>query len=294
MRWFIGILILVNLIILAWGWLGDDEQPGSELAAPGVGTIRLLGEPPATPEPVAVPIPAPPRDSGQMATREAAEPAPAATVTPAAPAQPPKAQPLTQTEAPAVAAAPAQSEPEAEPPQPVVSAPEPEYVPEPDAIAPVLPRACARIGPFADAAAAKATRGYLAGLGQVSDHRQTGQQRVGWWVLVPPQPSRAAAEAIAATLKAKGIKDYWVVSKGEAKNGISLGVFSQKGNAQALVKRLRAKDLDVQMREKTKPVRQLWLDYSGTKPVTAAEIGSRAPAGVQVKSRGCPATGVRG
>lgn len=300
MRWFIGTLIAVNLAILLWGWLGGDEQPEGELAAPGVGTIRLMGEPPATAEPQAVPIPAPPRHTGDMAQAEPAASG-AAAVAPAKVADTPELQPLSEP-APIAEAEPVTAAPEpAESPAaqladatPMVSVPEPEYVPEPEVVAPAAKPVCASIGPFANAAAAKATRGYLQGLGKVDSHQQTGQQRVGYWVLVPPQASRAAAESIAAQLKAKGIKDYWIVSKGEVKNGISLGVFSQKDNADAFIKRARAKGFTVELREKTKPVEQLWLDYRGNKPVTPAELGSRAPAGVRVESQGCPATGVRG
>lgn len=303
MRWFIGILIAVNLAILAWGWLGDDEPASGKLAAPGVGTIRLMGEPETAPEPVAVPIPAPPRDTGEMAAKEPAA-AQTAKATPAPETQVSKPLPPPQEEAPAEqpASAPqtlAEAEPSAEPeapagPEPVVGAPEPEYVPEPGLVAPVPKRFCLRIGPFADARAAKSTRSYLAGLGEVKDHKQTAEQRVGYWVLVPPQPSRAAADAIAARLKAKGIKDYWVLSRGPVRNGISLGVFSQRENADTMLKEIRAKGFKVEMRDKTKRVEQLWLDYSGTKPVRDADVASRAPAGVRVESQSCPAAGESG
>lgn len=305
MRWFIGTLIAVNLAILAWGWLGDDEQPGGELAAPGVGTIRLLGEPPEKAEPVAVPIPAPPRETGELAAREPLAPADVAGASVAAV---PQAEPLGEDAdaSPAPAAEPAEPEavaqalpkaqvdPETTEAKPLVDTPEPRFVPEPGVIAPTPKRVCVTVGPFADAAAAKATRSYLAGLGKVSSRQAMGETVIGHWVLVPPQPSRAAAEAVAAKLKAKGIKDYWIIGKGELKNAISLGVFSQKDNADSLVQRTRAKDIPVELRDKTKPVQQVWLDYDGAQPVTQAAVAKHAPADVRIESRSCPAAGQGG
>jgi hypothetical protein len=308
MRWFIGTLIMVNVAILLWGWLGTDEQPNGELASPGVGTIRLIDETPTASEPVAVPIPAPPRTAGAQ-DAEPATASSAAAMAPAVVSAMPEAQPLTEAEPAAVepaaetitepaaeAVAQAQSEPAAERAlaDAVITAPEPRYVPEPEPAPVVAALQCSRIGPFADEAAAKATRSYLAGLGQVSSHQATAQVFVGYWVLIPPQASRSAANAIGEQLKAKGIKDFWIVSKGAVKNGISLGVFSQKDNVDSFAQRIRDKGFTVEIRNKTKAAQQLWLDYSGSKAIVPAEIDSRAPAGVTIEAKDCPATPVRG
>lgn len=298
MRWFIGTLIALNLGILLWGWMGAEEKPSTDLASPGVGSIRLLGEAPAAPEPVAVPIPAPPRNSSRQDTpaESAASTAAAAAPTqdvrpltaeqPAAPAMKSVPAPVV-TDAPASsaatsAAAAVQADEDAN-----IRAPEPRFVPEPESIPATAQLQCSRIGPFDSAAEAKATRNYLASKGKVSDHKAAGQVRVGYWVLIPPAPSRSAAEATAAQLKAKGITDLWIVSKGEVKNGISLGVFSQKENADSFVKHAKAKGFRVEIRDKTKPGQQLWLDYTGSKAISTTEIKPSAPAGVTAVSQGC-------
>lgn len=333
MRWFIGILIALNLGILAWGWMGDDEQPNAELALPGVGSIRLVGEPAVAAEPVAVPIPAPPRTDGVMtppadpvATGDAAtatgaqlaatEPPTPLTEEPPAPVvvaplampkpapvvatpKPPVATPLVpapaevvEKAAPVVDLAPAPSKPAGRVPaqvvdaQPVISAPEPRFVPEPEVLLSAKAALqCQRIGPFADAASAKATQTVLAKRGTVSAEQITGQVPAGHWVLVPPQGSRNAAMAVADRLKANGIKDFWVVSKGPVKHGISLGVFSQKDNADRFASRARAKGFTVEIRPKTKSGKQTWLNYQGS-PVKSADIP--ATPGVKIASKDCP------
>jgi len=313
MRWFIGTLITVNLAILLWSWLGKDEQPNGDLVSPGVGTIRLLSEAPVTPEPVAVPIPAPRLSSGTQDAPVASASSGAA-VAPAELTAMPEAQPLTETEP--VPAVPAAAEPAsaattvpaaeaaAKPAEAaatetaiagaVISAPEPRYVPEPEPVAAAPALLCSRIGPFADEAAAKSVSSYLASQGQVDSHQATAQVFVGYWVLIPPQPSRSAAKAIGEQLKAKGIKDFWIVGKGAVKNGISLGVFSQKENVDGFAKRIRAKGFTVEIRNKTKTTQQLWLDYRGSKAIDPAVINTRAPAGVTIESKDCPTTPARG
>ncbi len=311
MRWFIGSLIALNLGILAWGWLGDKQPPPAELAAPGVGTVRLVGEPSADAEPVEVPIPAPPKAVGTPG-----ESGGAASPSPTLAAASPQARSLEAEQAPLPSArlpaseppAPAKvidSAPVAAPPPgrptapadggatvvdatPVVSAPEPAFVPEPDVIpaAKTAARQCQRIGPFASAAAATTTRQALAKLGTVNSEQISGEVPAGHWVLVPPQASRAAALAVADRLKKKGITDLWVISKGAEKNGISLGVFSQRENADRFARRARAKGFDVEIRIKTKPGKQTWLNYTGKTAIKTRDIPNTA--GVSIVPRDCP------
>lgn len=287
MRWFIGILVVANLGILLWGWLGEEQQPKVELASPGVGTIRIVGEAPPVPEASAVPIPAPPR-GGDAMTAPAAPPA----VTEVRPREPVEAEePLAVTPAPTVAPpadepSPSITEPEAAPP--AITAPEPAFVPEPEPLLAPPPMHCSRIGPFADEAASAATRSYLASQGEVSVEQETSREVTGYWVLVPPQPSRAAAKALADRLKAKGVTDLWVIGKGEQQFGISLGVFSQRPNADRVAKRVRDKGFEVTITEKAQERVVFWLAYQGTAAITAKDLPGGLPSGASVASEDCP------
>jgi cell division septation protein DedD len=160
--------------------------------------------------------------------------------------------------------------------------------PPPPVVEPEPARFCSRIGPFQDEAAAAAVRDYLVERGgQVASQERTTRTRIGYWVLVPPQASRAAAREVAAQLKAKGL-EYWIIPSGELRNAISLGLFSGQDNADDFAKQMRGKGFDAEVREKTRDSSEVWLDYQGDVYIPAAQIRSRAPEGVTTEERDCP------
>jgi hypothetical protein len=70
------------------------------------------------------------------------------------------------------------------------------------------------------------------------------EQDHGYWVYIPPVKKRAQAEQKIADLKARGVKDYFVVQeKGRWLNAISLGVFKSKEAAQKFLATLHAKEV---------------------------------------------------
>jgi hypothetical protein len=63
-----------------------------------------------------------------------------------------------------------------------------------------------------------------------------------YWVFVPPQPNKAAAEKKLAELKALGVEDLYVIQdSGPQKNAISLGVFKTEEAAHAYLDRVQKK-----------------------------------------------------
>lgn len=65
----------------------------------------------------------------------------------------------------------------------------------------------------------------------------------GWWVFMPPLPSKADADKKSAELKELGVKDFFVVpeSGGANRLAISLGVFSAEKGAQERLTELKNK-----------------------------------------------------
>ncbi len=61
--------------------------------------------------------------------------------------------------------------------------------------------------------------------------RESSVDSRGWWVSIPPQANRAAAEKKAAELKAIGITDYFIIQEGGQRHAISLGIFSSEKGA---------------------------------------------------------------
>jgi hypothetical protein len=67
-------------------------------------------------------------------------------------------------------------------------------------------------------------------------------ETAGWWVSIPPQPNKAAAERKGAELKQLGVTEFFVINdEGPNKFAISLGVFkteeSAKNYLESLVKK---------------------------------------------------------
>ena len=64
------------------------------------------------------------------------------------------------------------------------------------------------------------------------------------WVFYPPLATQAETQTLVAELKGKGFDSYIVQTAGEYKGYLSMGLFSRGEGAQALVKRLKAAGYD--------------------------------------------------
>lgn len=116
---------------------------------------------------------------------------------------------------------------------PATAATVPPTVPAPST-APVEPGglSCVTLGPFGSNDAAIKAASQLRASGVVIEVREEpGQLRSGYWVHLPPFPTREAAEAVAADLAQKGAGDLFVVAAAEQRHAISLGLFSSAERA---------------------------------------------------------------
>jgi hypothetical protein len=128
------------------------------------------------------------------------------------------------------------------------------------AAAPVLMK-CIEWGGFtlADASQAQAALEPLQ-LGARLAQRRT-EESAGWWVFIPPQSSRSAAQKKAAELKALAIDDYFVVQdEGPYRWALSLGVFRSEEAAQARLAALREQGVrSAQVGPRETTVSKVWL-----------------------------------
>lgn len=74
----------------------------------------------------------------------------------------------------------------------------------------------------------------------VDEQRGSGKA----WVFYPPLATQAETQTLVAELKGKGFDSYIVQTAGEYKGYLSMGLFSREEGAQALVKRLKAAGYD--------------------------------------------------
>ena len=96
----------------------------------------------------------------------------------------------------------------------------------------------------------------------------------GWWVHIPPQPTRQAAINKAAELKGFGVQDYFIVTEeGPYRWAVSLGVFRTEEAAQAHLALLRnqgVRSARIASRETVVP--KVWLQVKSVDAVLEARL----------------------
>jgi hypothetical protein len=212
-KWIVGLLLLANLVLFGWmrwgGALTADADAVKVQAELNSDKIKLLDWQSAS-SPASAAAPA---SSGVPLALSPAIPVSASAVAAPVPASTPHlaSAPLT---APAASLAPAKTE------------------------------NCAEWGEFSGEDLVRAQQALAAlKLGESLSQRSAERDH-GYWVYVPPLKSRAQVDKKIAQLKARGVKDYFIVQeKGKWLNAISLGVFKSNEAAQKYLEVLRAKDV---------------------------------------------------
>lgn len=319
MRLLVGGLIVVNVLVFLYGYLGlnrqGDTQPVAPQHRPDVGSIRLIsakvGSPPAT-------APEEPQEAAGGAEAAGAEepsepPEPPAIAqaqepsqAPDKPAQeqivPPSPAEASDSQAmPAIEPAPAEAGAEPQPgnrsepaqpeagPSPVEHAeamPEAEEQAQPVEEQPV--RYCGEAGPFLSRSQARRLVRKL----KLEDEQYRIQRKptpvnVSFWVFRPPLPDRASARQEVARLKEAGIKDLWLMPEGEFRNGISLGLYSKEEAARSHAEKLRAKGFEVEVRPRQKMKERYWLAFSRLPTELVEKLQAALPAGGNMEKKVC-------
>jgi hypothetical protein len=130
---------------------------------------------------------------------------------------------------------------------------------------PAAAASCAEWGGFSVAEAPRAEQVLepLALGARLSQRRS--EEKAGWWVFIPPQGNRAAAQKKTAELKALGIDDYFVLQdEGSMRWAVSLGVFSSEEAAKTRLEALRAKGVrSAQTGARDTQVAKIWFQVRG-------------------------------
>jgi hypothetical protein len=308
MRWIIGILLLVNLLVLLWqGFISPPQTVGGQpLAPPDIGNLRLIsergvGEMPPVESPTAL-----------MAKRSAAATAPSSGA-----GALPRPDVAARIPAPVDALAPGPGDTDAKPPvvaeeeadpargenvpaeQPIVDKPvrpgkeeqpvaPPAREPARNEPAPASNLLCWDVGNFAERAQAQAAAEELPpGLELLDVVAGELSQVIGYYVLVPAAADRDLARATEAQLQEKGFRDTWRFRSGPLENAISLGLFNRQRNAEQHAARIRGEGFDVVLREKTRPVAVFRLRVRGKETQINRKISTRLGAGI-VETVDCP------
>ena len=127
---------------------------------------------------------------------------------------------------------------------------------------------CFTLGPFRDLEKLRGLTREIKPYVVTTDFRgQEEQEQPLYWVYIKPEKNRKTAIETGKRLKAKKIRDFFVIREGEKNNGISLGYYRNKNGAYRLTKKVKKLGFDVTVEQVFKTYTIYWLDYqlaSGT------------------------------
>lgn len=207
----------------------------------------------------------------------AAAASPVATDSATAAASPAAASPATATASPATAGSPtAAASPIAAASLPAAASPEtraPETAPA---------ALCVRAGRFKDRAAASAAEQWLRSHGlEIVELRLKKREVVSNRVYLTPFATRREAVAKVREIRARGIRDVAVISRGPLANGVSFGLYRVESNAHRRVAGLERIGYPVQRSQVTKTVHEYEIEAragaGGPRADHAAAWASRFP-----------------
>ena len=137
--------------------------------------------------------------------------------------------------------------------------------PEPVRVAPVVSpptSSCYTLGPFRDLDRLRAfTREIKSYVVEADFRGREEKEPTLYWVFIKPEINRKKAIETGNRLKAKKIKDFYIIRDGEKENGLSLGHFRNKDGAYGLAKKVQKLGFDVAVEPVFKSYTIYWLDY---------------------------------
>lgn len=133
---------------------------------------------------------------------------------------------------------------------------------------PAVTAACQTIGPFGDLALAKASRLSLEKAEiNVKNRKETRKITGAYWVYLPAYADKAQARAASKVLADNGIKDYFIISDEENRNGISLGLYNQKSGSERRRTDIAKLGFEPLIARKERQRDYWWLDIEPKAPV---------------------------
>lgn len=126
----------------------------------------------------------------------------------------------------------------------------------------ILKESCFTLGPFRDLDKLRSLTREIKPYVAATDFRGREQrEQYLYWVFIKPKKNRTKAIETGNSLKAKNIKDYYVIRKGEKIHGVSLGRFRNINSANGLAKKVKKLGFDVTVEPVFKSYTVYWLDY---------------------------------
>jgi len=156
-------------------------------------------------------------------------------------------------------------------------------------------QACYSVGPFDQLTLIKSVSNQMQELGaDLSQRKETRQVVLGHWVFLPSFPTWQDARKKVTELEAKGIKDIFILGRGEMKNAISLGLFKQEESAKRRLANLKKIGVEPSVETQQTNKEFIWLDvYADSneqqvRSVLEAVVGGDGE--LQLQTRDCGTT----
>ena len=163
----------------------------------------------------------------------------------------------------------------------------------PAALADVI--SCVRLGPFESESQMASLRAELQNsFNRVQPRETKSIVDKGFWVLLPPYPTRAEAEKTVDQLSEAGVGDTYIVPNGESANAVSLGIYARRERAEQRRGEINARvpGLNIVVELQTEIQSQYWLDAGPVDALDPALIQlSVGHPDVNQLQIGCPGAG---
>lgn len=89
--------------------------------------------------------------------------------------------------------------------------------------------------------------------------KQDSKVPKGYWVFVPPLPSREEARQVLRNMHQQNV-DSFIVTKGDKLNSISVGIYGDLATAQARRDELASKGFSIQVEERSSTAIEYWVE----------------------------------
>jgi hypothetical protein len=156
--------------------------------------------------------------------------------------------------------------------------------------------ACVEWGPISPNDVARAEDAIAALQAGLKVESRRPEESAGWWVYIPPLPSRPAANQRVADLRRLGIEDYFIIPDDpKFRNAVSLGVFRSEEAAKTRFETLQKRGVrDTVLAERDNSARRVFLRIQMVTEPLRARIGELQGAFPGSEVRDCPVTDGKG
>ena len=147
---------------------------------------------------------------------------------------------------------------------------------------------CWTLGPMTQKPGALNLLGVVAKQALSAELREEPEKNItGYWVLLPPYESASAANEVVKQLKSRDVIDVQRFYKGEYQNGVSLGIYNRRFNAEKRREQIEAKGFSAEVVPRYNEVPRYWIDFRSEREANGGVDLPSAFRGVTASRREC-------